>query len=200
DLNIVTDFRWGGQIFSPAILYGTGAGLYTNSLYGRDAALGGLPYYVDANGTYVGVGANTSSGPQGQPIYHDGVILKGVTSDGKPNTTMIDAPSYYLNSFTWGEYPGSGADGTYASDVFNNNDIKLREISRSYTFQLKMRSKFKLQNLMLTLYGSNLFYFYKSLPYLDPEEGIGTNYLSLATEGGEMAASRSYGASVQVSF
>ncbi len=204
NLNVVTDFRWGGQIFSPAILYGMGAGMYKNTLYGRDEDHGGIPYYVANRGTanqkLVQVEPGTQAGPNGETIYHDGMILKGVTESGKPNETIIDAPNYYLNSFSWGEYPGSGTTGTYEAGVFDNNYIKLREVSLSYTFPRELSSKLKLTNLTLSIYGRNLFYIYKSLPYLDPEESIGTNYLSQAVSGGQMAASRSYGASLRLSF
>src|SRR5436309_16039051 len=42
-LNFLIDFRWGGQVISQALLYGTGAGLYKNSLFGKDAEHGSLP-------------------------------------------------------------------------------------------------------------------------------------------------------------
>lgn len=205
NLNIVTDFRWGGQVISQAYIYGMGAGLYKETLYGRDAEHGGLPYYVANSGQddqkLVQVAAGTKAGPNGETIYHDGIILDGVTASGKPNATLVDAPTYYLNSFSWGEYPGSGYTGTYNAGVFDNNYIKLRELSLSYTFPVNISSRLKINNLTLTLYGRNLFYFYKSLPYFDPEASIGTNYLNQASRvGGTVASTRSYGASIRLSF
>jgi hypothetical protein len=61
-------------------------------------------------------------------------------------------------------------------------------------------AKVRAQNLTISLYGRNLFYFYKTLPYLDAEEGIGTNFVSQAIVGGGTAATRSVGASVRLSF
>jgi iron complex outermembrane receptor protein len=51
------------------------------------------------------------------------------------------------------------------------------------------------------VYGRNLFYIKKTLPYLDPEEGVGTDWLSQGTTSGQgNAATRSIGASLRVSF
>ena len=200
-LNVLVDFRWGGQVISQALLYGTGAGLYKNSMSGRDEAHGGLAYYVDANNNNVYVQTTANAGPNGEKVYHDGMIVKGVTADGKANTTVIDAPSFYENTYTWGSWPGSGSYSTYEAAVFDNDFIKMRELSLSYTFPIKIASKMKMQNFTFTLYGRNLFYFYKTLPYLDPEEGVGTNWVSQSTSSGQgNAATRSVGASLRVTF
>jgi TonB-linked SusC/RagA family outer membrane protein len=200
-LNVLVDFRYGGQVISQALLYGTGAGLYKSTLAGRDAEHGGLAYYTDANGKNVAVAGGATTGPNGEKVYHDGIIIKGVTTDGKPNTTIIDAPDYYLNTFTWGSWPGSGSTSTYEAAVFDNNYIKLRELSIAYTFPVKLRSKLKMQNLTLSLYGRNLFYFYKTLPDFDPEGGVGTNWINQAISvGSGTAATRSYGASIRLTF
>jgi iron complex outermembrane recepter protein len=200
-LNVLVDFRWGGQVISQALLYGTGAGLYKNSLAGRDAEHGGLAYYVNADGKYVAAAAGATAGPNGEKIYNDGMILEGVTADGKQNTAIVDAPNYYLSTYTWGSWPGSGSTSTYEGAVFDNDFIKMRELSLSYTLPVKFRSKLKAQNFTFSLYGRNLFYFYKALPYLDPEEGVGTNWISQAISAGSgTAATRSYGASVRLSF
>lgn len=200
-LNFLIDFRWGGQVISQALLYGTGAGLYTNSMFGRDAEHGGLAYYVDANGTYVGVANGANAGPNGEKVYHDGMILQGVKRDGSKNTTMIDAPSFYENTYSWGSWPGSGSYATYEGAVFDNDYIKMREASLSYTLPVSISRKWKMQNFIFTVFGRNLFYFYKSLPFLDPEEGVGTNWISQSTTSGQgTAATRSIGASIRVTF
>lgn len=201
NLTALVDFRWGGQVVSPSLLYATGAGLYKNSLAGRDAEHGGLPYYVDANGKNVQVAANATTGPGGEKVFHDGIILNGVNQgDGKANQAVVEAANYYLNTYTWGSWPGSGSYSTYEAAVFNNDFVKLRELSLSYTLPLKIKSKLSMQNFTFSLYGRNLFYFYKTLPYLDAEEGVGTSFVSQAMVGGGTAASRSYGASIRVSF
>jgi len=186
-------------VISPSLLYGTGSGLYKNSLFGRDAEHGGLAYYIDAT-TKQYVKATGATGPAGEKVYNDGMIVSGVTSDGKANETIIDAPSFYLNTYNWGSWPGSGSYVTYEGAVFDNDFIKLRELSLSYTLPVRLRSMLRTQNFTFSLYGRNLFYFYKTLPYLDAEEGVGTSFVSQAIVGGGTAATRSYGASIRVSF
>lgn len=201
-LNFLLDFRYGGQVVSAGLLYNTGAGMYTNSLFGRDAANGGIPYYVDGNGKYVKVADNATQGPNGEKIYHDGIIVKGVReSDGKANTTILDAANYYLTTYTWGSWPGYQSGSLYEGAVFNNDYVKMREASLSYTLPLKIRSKMKMQNLVFTVYGRNLFYIYRTLPNLDPEEGVGTNWVSRSTSyGSANAATRSLGGSIRLTF
>ena len=200
-LNFLVDFRWGGQVISQALLYGTGAGMYTNSLAGRDKEHGGVPYYVDVNGAFVKVNDNVTSGPNGEKVFNDGMILKGVKqSDGKENDVVIDAPNFYLNTYSWGSWPGSGSYSTYEGAVFDNDFIKLRELALSYSLPVKAMERIKMQNVTVSVYGRNLFYFYKTLPYLDPEESIGTNSFSQAFAGGATAATRSIGASLRISF
>ncbi|THU41118.1 SusC/RagA family TonB-linked outer membrane protein [Niastella caeni] len=200
NLNVVVDFRFGGQVVSQALLYGTGSGLYKNSLAGRDADHGGLSYYT-AGGKNIQVAKGTSAGPGGEKVYNDGMILKGVTADGKENATIVDAPNYYLSTFGWGSWPGSGSNISYADAVFDNDFIKMREVTLSYNLPKKVAGFIKAQNLTFTVYGRNLFYIKKTLPYLDPEEGVGTNWLSNGTTSGQgNAATRSIGGSIRVSF
>jgi iron complex outermembrane recepter protein len=200
-LNITTDFRFGGQIVSAGLLYQTGAGMFDNSLFGRDASHEGLPYYVDATGKYVGIVANATSGPNGEKIFHDGIVLNGVTEGGTKNSAIIDAANYYLTTYQWGSWPGYASGSLYEGAVFNNDYIKMREASLSYTLPVKLLSKAKMQSFTFTLYGRNLFYIYKTLPYIDAEDGVGTNWVNRATSAGSgNAGTRSIGASIRLTF
>lgn len=196
-LNFLVDFRFGGKAISTALLYGTGTGAYTNSMFGRDKENGGIAYYVDGSGKYVKAADGATAGPNGEKIYNDGIILDGVTAGGQQNTTILDAGNYYLTTYAWGAQYGS----LYEKAVYDNHFIKMREIALSYNIPAKLTSRLKMQNLTLTVFGRNLFYFYKTLPYLDPEEGVGTNWVSRATTSGAgTAASRSMGASIRLTF
>lgn len=199
NLNTVIDYKWGAQVYSPSIQYARSAGMYEETLFGRSEEYGGLPYYEAADGTFVSA-PNVSAGPNGETIFHDGMIMDGVNADGETNTIIVDAPNYYLNTYYWGSFPGSGLAGTYESAVFDNNYIKLRELVVSYTMPTSVTKKLKAQNLTLSAYGRNLFYLYKSLPHLDPEAAVGTNYLTRGGIGNGGAASRSYGISIRASF
>ncbi|MDQ1086571.1 iron complex outermembrane receptor protein [Siphonobacter sp. SORGH_AS 1065] len=199
--SVLTDFVWGGQIISLSRLYGTGSGMYKNSLFGRDTEHGGLSYYADASGNFIQVATGTTAGPKGETVYTDGIIAKGVTEGGEVNKKIVEAPQYYRYHYNWGGYPGSGSNITYKDAVFDNNYIKVREVTLSYRLPSQFTSKLGIQNLTLSAYGRNLFYIYKSLPGLDPEEGVGTSWISRATSvGGANAATRSIGGSLRFSF
>ncbi|RDC62558.1 SusC/RagA family TonB-linked outer membrane protein [Adhaeribacter pallidiroseus] len=195
-LNVLVDYRFGGKLVSTPLLYGKGAGLYEETMQYRDAENGGLPYYLDAanNNQKVLLPDHNSAAPNGAKVYHDGVLLEGVTADGQPNQTIVDAPNYYLNTFTW-------SSGWYENGaVFKNSYIKMRELTLGYNLPQAVASKLKFQNIRVSLIGRNLFYFWKTLPHLDPETGIGTAWNRQGVDEGTMAPTRSYGVSLNVSF
>lgn len=196
-VNTVIDFRFGGQVYSPSIQYGRSAGMYKETLFGRDEQTGGIAYYEDGNGNFVNA---TTGAPSGSMIYHDGMILEGKKADGTENTTIIESGEYYRLSNYWGGYPGSGLTGTYKSSVFDNDFIRVREISLSYNLPASVSSKIKAKNLTVTGYGRNLFFIHKTIPHLDPEATIGTNWITRANIGNAGVVPRSYGLSLRASF
>ncbi len=206
NLNVVVDFRFGGNLVSPTWLYGTGAGLFKNSLQGRDAAHGGVSYYYEndkiaAESKRIQIATGSAEGPKGERVFDDGMILKGVTADGKENTTIVETPDYYLSRYGWGSGPKADNNTSYADAVFKNDFVKMREITLSYTLPRKVAGIIKAQNLTFSVFGRNLFYFHKDLPYYDPEEGVGTQWVSQGTTNGAgNAATRSIGGSLRVSF
>lgn len=196
-LNTVIDFRFGGQVYSPSIQYGRSAGMYEETLFGRDAQTGGIAYYDDGSGNFV----NANNGaPAGATVYHDGIILDGKKADGSTNTSIIEAGEYYRLGNYWGSYPGSGLTGTYKSSVFDNDFIRVREISLAYVLPASIGSKIKAKNLTVTAYGRNLFFIHKTIPHLDPEATVGTNWITRANIGNAGVVPRSYGLSLRASF
>jgi iron complex outermembrane receptor protein len=133
--------------------------------------------------------------PDGGPVYHDGVVLKGVTESGTPNSTVIDAATYYLNTFDWGSNSWNEAGA-----IYNNSYVKMREVVLSYSLPLKATNKLHFQSIRVSLIGRNLFYIWRTLENLDPESTIGTNWLNQGIDEGSNAATRSYGFSVNMSF
>jgi iron complex outermembrane receptor protein len=201
NLSVVVDFRFGGQVVSQANLFGNAAGMFKSTLYGRDTEHGGVSYYSKGGSEFVQVAAGTTAGPNGEKVFNDGMVLKGVTADGKENTKVIETPAFYRFSNNWGSGPGSGNYTSYADAVFDNDFIKMREITLSYNLPKKVAGLIRAQNLTFTVFGRNLFYFHKTLPNYDPEEGIGTNWIAQGTSAGiGTAASRSIGGSLRVSF
>lgn len=198
-LNTVIDYRWGGQVVSPSIQYGRSAGIFEETLFGRDAETGGLPYYVNEDGNFISADG-LSQGPTGQPIFNDGMLLTGVTAGGEQNSTIIESGEYYRQSYYWGSYPGSGRTGTYETAVFDNNYIRLRELSIGYQLPKSLAGKVKAQSLTISAYGRNLFFIHKSLPHYDSEATVGTDWITRANIGNAGAVPRSLGLTLRGSF
>lgn len=196
-LNTVIDYRFGGQVYSPSIQYGRSAGMFTETLAGRDEQTGGVPYYLDANGNHISA---ANGAPAGATIYHDGMILDGVKEDGTQNTTIVEAGDYYLNTYYWGAYPGSGLTGTYKTAIFNNDFIKVREIALSYNMPAFIAGKIKARSLTISAYGRNLFFIHKTIPHYDPEATLGTNWITRANIGNAGIVPRSFGVSLRATF
>ncbi|MCD7930845.1 MAG: hypothetical protein LUH15_05515 [Tannerellaceae bacterium] len=123
--------------------------------------------------------------------------MPGVKEDGTPNDIVVTAPDYYTNTYGWGV---SGAYKDYSRSIFKNSYLKMRELSFGYTFPSKLLSKFQCNNLTVSVYGRNLFYFYKNLPSLDAEATDGTTWITQAQIGGSTATTRSFGISLRASF
>ncbi|RYE27189.1 MAG: SusC/RagA family TonB-linked outer membrane protein [Sphingobacteriaceae bacterium] len=194
-LTTLVDYRFGGQIVSTPQKYSLGSGFYKSTLKYRDADHGGLPYYINAAGTYIQVASNATAGPTGQKIYHDGVILPGVTESGQANTTMIDAASYYENEFGYGN-DANNQEGA----VFNNSYIKMREATLGYRLPTNLTKGIGMSNVRISLIGRNLFYFWKTLKNLDPETVVGNTWQRQGIDEGSVPATRSYGFSLNATF
>ena len=193
--NFMVDYRLGGQLLSPAMKYNIGAGIYESSLRYRDAAHGGLPYYFNGAGEKVLLNDHQSPAPNGGKVYHDGIILKGITTSGKNNTMIVDAAYYYMNMFGWGP-AALNEEGA----VYDNSFIKMREAVISYTLPAELTTKMHFNSIRFSLVGRNLFYFWRTMKNLDPEATIGTNWTRQSIDDGTSAATRSYGFSINLGF
>lgn len=153
-LYILTDFKWGGDIYSADYGASMGHGLSPSTLLERDG--GGLPY------TY----------PDGSKANH-GVILEGVFGDGTKNTDVVN----YMYKYA-GQYMGwSNVKMPRSNLVFENSWAKLRELNLTYSVPsaIVKRTGF-LQGLDVSFIGRNLFYLFTTLPdRMNPEaiNGIG---------------------------
>ncbi|OQP53656.1 SusC/RagA family TonB-linked outer membrane protein [Niastella populi] len=192
-LDWAVDYRLGGKIVSPPLKYNLGAGMYKSTLQYRDAENGGLPYYI-SNGEKILLPGHQAQSPDGSKVYHDGVILPGVTVSGKENTKIVDAAYYYMNTYIW------GASAVNESVVVNNSYIKLREVVLAYSLPAKFANKLHFNNIRFSLIGRNLLYFYRTLKNIDPEATIGSNWIRQSVDEGSMAATRSFGFSVNMDF
>ena len=103
-LDFSIDFRIGGDVINEMYQYSTASGLTPESLQFRDTEHGGLSYYYpgnnNASGVPVQVDPSLGAGPNGETVYHDGVILPGVVaSTGEKNTRIIPAGYYYNQTY-----------------------------------------------------------------------------------------------------
>ncbi|MBD1424820.1 SusC/RagA family TonB-linked outer membrane protein [Sphingobacterium arenae] len=178
-LDVMTDFRFGGQMISTPLKYGIGTGQYESTMKYRDAANGGLTY--EENGK----------------MYDDGVLLEGVNQNtGQPNDKIISAGAYYNNSYQWGANALNGKDAA----IFDNSYIKLRELSLGYRVPNHVTERMKISNLRINVVGRNLFYFWRTLENLDPEAPVGGMWYRQGIDEGSVAATRSFGLSLHASF
>ncbi len=83
-LDFSIDFRIGGDVINEMNQYPTAVGLTPEFLKYRDTEHGGLSYYYpgdnNASGMPVQVDPSLGAGPNGETVYHDGVILPGVVT------------------------------------------------------------------------------------------------------------------------
>lgn len=197
-LDFSIDFRIGGDVINEMYQYSTASGLTPESLQFRDTEHGGLSYYYpgnnNASGVPVQVDPSLGAGPNGETVYHDGVILPGVVaSTGEKNTRIIPAGYYYNQTYNWGTQP---EQLTYRHSVFDNSYVKLRELTIGYQFPEKLISKLGMTRLSVSVFGRNLFYFYKALKNYDAESSVGTSWASQAVVGGSTTATRNFGVSI----
>lgn len=174
ELSFLVDASVGGQIFSGTNRTGTYTGVLAQTLPGRDAANGGLNYYLaGTTKTLLPAGATA---PGGAAVYDDGMIFNGVYADGTPNTSVLSAQEYYKASYNISE-----------AYIYSSTFVKLREIKLAYNFNKKFAKSLGLEGASITAVGRNLLFIYKDAPNIDPEtafntgNGQGLESLSLPT-------------------
>ncbi|MDU1903384.1 MAG: SusC/RagA family TonB-linked outer membrane protein [Dysgonomonas sp.] len=188
------DGQIGGRLVSFTNNYLRASGAGKESLFGRDEAYGGIPYYIDADNKKIRLenhGSQVPPGSSDRRVYHDGIIAKGVKADGTDNDVIVSAADYYNNKY----------NKTATEDqVYKNTYFKFRELSVTYQLPAKIYTKAKLQGLSLSLIGSNLFYIYKSVPNVSPESVLGTKAQNAYVEYTAYPSMRSYGFSIKARF
>lgn len=138
-LGFLVDVRKGGDVFSLDMYYGQASGILPES-----------------------VGLNDLGNPKRNTVAQGGgVILPGVTSDGKPNQTRVQINSNNSYVLPQSEF------------VYDAGYIKLRELSLNYSISARALAALKvIKGIDLSLIGRNLWLIHKNLPYADPEENL----------------------------
>ncbi len=207
-VDFTIDYNLGSKVVSIASHYMTGAGMFEETLQYRDEAHGGVSYYIEGYTGAAGedptgkkIAFTGATGPNGEIVFHDGVILDGVLPDGTQNNVIVDAANYYLNVYTWGANPSWGIPySRYDLSIKKNDYVKFRELAVGYNMPASFAQKLGCSNIRISLVGGNLFYLYRTFKDFDPETTLGTNWISAAVVDGSSVASRSLGFSIHASF
>jgi iron complex outermembrane recepter protein len=196
-LDIVTDFRFGGHIMPTGINWLTSRGLTEESLTAMDAESGGLRYYKTAAGK--GILTTGNAGPNGEVVYNDGMLMDGVLANGEKNTNIISQATYYNATYNWGgpQYSSS----RYELYVKENSYIKMRELSLGYRIPASLTRRIGTQNLTLSVFGRNLFFFYRTIKDLDAEQTtVSTQWRDNINNAGSNPSFRTAGVMLRASF
>ena len=163
-LSFLIDVKKGGQLFSLDTYYGTTSGILPET-----------------------VGLNDLGNPKRDPVASGGgIILAGVTADGKPNTnrvTIVSGTSQYLPQSAF---------------VYDASFVKLRELSISYSLPKTLVAKMKsINDIEFSLTGRNLWLIHKNVPYADPEENLSSGNIS-GYQSGSYPTVRTIGLNVKI--
>ena len=174
-LSFLIDVRKGGDVYSLDMDYGSSSGLYPETAGKNDLG-------------------KSVRAPLGQG---GGIILPGVTADGKPNTTRIDESDINAGFYTFSSSYGM-ADKSY---VYDASYVKLRELAISYALPKGVISSLKvIKGLEFSLTGRNLWIIHKNLPYSDPEQGISSGNASMGFQSGAYPTVRTFGFNIRAKF
>ena len=131
------------------------------------------------------VGLNDLGNPKRDPVANGGgVILAGVTADGKPNTNRVTIVS------------GTSAYQAQSDFVYDASFVKLRELALSYLLPKKLISK-SISEIEFSLIGRNLWLIHKNVPYADPEENLSSGNIQ-GYQSGSYPTVRSIGLNVKI--
>ncbi|MGN6491103.1 MAG: SusC/RagA family TonB-linked outer membrane protein [Agriterribacter sp.] len=191
-LNVLLEYRLGGQVVAYDNQFYTAVGLTKSSLFGRDAATGGIAYYVE-NGKRIAVGSGAP--PAGAAVYNDGIVLDGFVVDDAgnktPNATILPAYNYYR-----GRYYAFGTEDA----VYDNSYIRLRELSLAYTLPVSLSHKIKAQSMSVSFIARNLFFLYNTVPNESPDNTYGTSGVTTGVLYSAHPSTRDLGIALSVTF
>ena len=167
-LGFLVDVRQGGDVFSLDMYYGGATGVLKESAELND--LGNPSRNTIANG--------------------GGVIMPGVTADGKPNTKRVEN---VYGTFGYAYNPA-------ANFVYDASYVKLREANISFTIPQNVFNSVKaIKGAELSLIGRNLWIIHKNLPYSDPEENLSSGNIQ-GYQSGAYPTTRSMGVNLKLKF
>jgi iron complex outermembrane receptor protein len=192
-LSVFLDAKFGGHVYSTTYGYGSQYGMINHTLFGRTTELGGLAYQ-----------SNTNYNGQTPGTRNDGILPIGVFAPGTviPASASADglvhdvsgmtvadafaqgfikptpAADYYDRTYGWGS-------GLRSMSTFESSWVSLREMSVSYDMPQQVADKIGLNNLRLSLVGTNLFFLYNNAPdHVNPDNLSSTSSGAFIENGG----------------
>lgn len=214
-LGIVGSLRKGGKYVSvnQQYLESNGRAMTTlgsgeNNPYwmgGRDAEHGGMVWPAVGASQYAAINANNDAK---RSSFQDASYVKGVFVNPEHSGDGVGDADYIVNGAdpnnTFYDFPYNGYGDIIwnfsSTRTYSATNFKLRELSFAYTVPNTVTRKYFLNNLMLSVYGRNLFQWNASGRHEDPESafsGVGTNQGILRAT---LPSIRSYGFKLSVDF
>ena len=207
-LSIFLDAKFGGLEYSTTYFYGSQNGNLKNTLFGRDAALGGIGYTPQPNtASFFGTGTS----PRQDGIALNGVFGQGTMATGQDGKSRdvsgmtfasalkqgyvqpVDAPDYYIATYSWGY-------GIREAGVFKSSWVAVRQISLGYDLPTAWATRMKMNNLRAVVSVRNPFYLYNSAPDGINPDNLNDSGSGAAFERGGIPYVRSYGFSLNAGF
>jgi TonB-linked SusC/RagA family outer membrane protein len=140
--------------------------------------------YTEAAAAYAGTAACTED--------RNSRVISGVTESGTANTVSVTAQNYWQNGVTAEQF------------IYDASYIKLKEVSLGYSVPktfLRTATHNIVDNLRISLVGSNLLYLLKHTPGTTPDgSAMSSNIFSQAVDFSPVPNTRTYGFTVNVGF
>jgi len=161
DFSVLVDTKQGGNVFSVTNMFGAYAGILPETVEGR------------------------CGGPNLPACATHGMIVKGVTESGQPNTTRVNAQSYWPYLFQLHE-----------PFVYDASFVKLREVRLGFNVPGAMTNRLRLGSMNVALVGRNLG-LWTDMPHIDPETSFDASNVQ-GLEFGQIPTARSFGINISV--
>lgn len=169
---LTNTFRYKGFTLNTLIDFRIGGEVYSAT----DAAL-------DANGV----------SERSLEFRDGGILVDGVieNEDGtfSPNTVTISAQDY------WGAASNIGSEY-----VFDQTNVRLRELSLTYSLPKKFLKDTFIENVSMSAVGRNLLFLYKNVDNFDPESSYSTSNFSQGVLFYALPTTRSIGLTLNINF
>ena len=124
-------------------------------------------------------------------IRETGLVVPGVTADGKENTLNITAQDNFIYN---------GGNTISRANLYDASYIYLREAKLGYNLPENWYKKIGAQSARVSLYGRNLWLIKSNAPNVDPSNILNSASNIQGIEGGALPSLRSYGINLNVSF